>query len=177
MPLPTGTRLFFAKVLRGHPCTASPTVTVPAKGTASVTVTITANAALVDRGLYGGYITFTPQGEGAPVQVVYAGFKGDYQSTQVLTPTANGFPWLASLAGTTYTNQPGGATFTMADTNNHLHTPENLELVQRNLFAWLTCLVDLAPFQHHLSDRAFQFTGSEIQKLGFDFDGGFPHGR
>jgi hypothetical protein len=58
-------------------------------------VTITAPAGLADRGLYGGYIVLTPQ-DGSPLyRVPYAGFKGDYQSIQVLTPTANGFPWLA----------------------------------------------------------------------------------
>jgi len=93
------------------------TLTLGALGTGSVDVTITANAALPDRSLYGGYVTLTPQGAGTKMSVPYGGFKGDYQSTQVLLPTANGFPWLASLAGTTYTNQPAGASFTMADGN------------------------------------------------------------
>ena len=96
---------------------SAPTVLVPAKGTASVTVTVAANATLPDRSLYGGYITLTPGAEGAPINVLYAGFKGDYQSTQVLTPTANGFPWLATLSGTSYTNQPAGATYTMTGGN------------------------------------------------------------
>ena len=49
----------------------------------------------------------------------YAGLSGDYQSIQVLTPTANGFPWLAKLneSGTTFFNQPNGGTFTMAGTD------------------------------------------------------------
>lgn len=93
---------------------SAPTVLVPARGTASVTVTVTANGALPDRSLYGGYVTLTPGADGTPINVLYAGFKGDYQSTQVLTPTANGFPWLAKLVGTSYTNQPTGASFTMA---------------------------------------------------------------
>ena len=74
-------------------------LSVPSRGTATVDVTIAANAALPDRSLYGGYIRFTPVGTGTPMSVPYAGFKGDYQSTVVLTPTANGFPWLAKLAG------------------------------------------------------------------------------
>ncbi|MFY9510467.1 MAG: S8 family serine peptidase, partial [Rubrivivax sp.] len=93
------------------------TLNVPPLGTASVDVTIAANATLPDRSLYGGYVTFTPQGAGTKMSVPYAGFKGDYQSTQVLTPTANGFPWLATLAAGTYTNQPAGATYTLADGN------------------------------------------------------------
>ncbi|MFK4706438.1 minor extracellular serine protease Vpr [Roseateles asaccharophilus] len=92
---------------------SSASVVVPAKGVATVTVTITANPALADRSLYGGYITFTPQTVGSPIQVAYAGFKGDYQSTQVMTPTANGFPWLARLSGTSYQKQAAGASFTM----------------------------------------------------------------
>jgi hypothetical protein len=93
------------------------TLNVPANGSASFTVTITANSSLPDRSLYGGYVTLTPNGGGTKMSVPYGGFKGDYQTTQVLLPTANGFPWLASLAGTSYSNQPAGATFTMADGN------------------------------------------------------------
>jgi minor extracellular serine protease Vpr len=93
------------------------TLNIPALGSASVDVTVTANASLPDRSQYGGWITFTPQGAGTKMSVPYAGFKGDYQTTQVLVPTANGFPWLATLAAGTYTNQPGGATYTMADGN------------------------------------------------------------
>ncbi len=43
----------------------------------------------------------------------YAGFIGDYQSIQVLTPTANGFPWLAQLVGASYSNRPAGETYSM----------------------------------------------------------------
>ena len=91
---------------------------IPPLGTATVDVTISANAALPDRSLYGGYITFKPKGAGTAMSVPYAGMKGDYQSTQVLVPTTNGFPWLASLSAGTYTNQPGGATFTLANGDN-----------------------------------------------------------
>jgi minor extracellular serine protease Vpr len=93
---------------------SAPSITVPAGGSASFEVTITANSTLVDRGIYGGYVVLTPQGGGATYRVPYAGFKGDYQSTQVLTPTTNGFPWLAQLSGDTFFNRPAGATYTMA---------------------------------------------------------------
>jgi hypothetical protein len=79
-----------------------------------VDVTIAAEPTLPDRSIYGGYIVFTPQGGGAVYRVPFAGFKGDYQSTQVLTPTANGFPWLAQLVGSSFFNRPTGATYTMA---------------------------------------------------------------
>jgi minor extracellular serine protease Vpr len=91
---------------------------VPANSSATVDVTVTANAGLVARGIYGGYITLTPQGGGADYRVPFAGFKGDYQSTQVLTPTANGFPWLAHVVGTGFVKLPVGGTYTMVDDNH-----------------------------------------------------------
>lgn len=90
-----------------------PSITVPGNGSASFDVTITANAGLVDRAIYGGYLTLVPQGGGETLRVPYAGFKGDYQTTPVITPTPNGFPWLAQLGGGFYNNRPSGATFTM----------------------------------------------------------------
>lgn len=89
-------------------------VTVPAKGVATVEVTITANSALPDRSLHGGYVTFTPQGAGAALVVPYAGLKGDYQSTQLLRASGSNFPWVASLSGTTLSKCPDtGCTFSM----------------------------------------------------------------
>jgi subtilisin family serine protease len=92
---------------------SAPSVTVPAHGNASVDVTIAPNMGLADKSLFGGYVTFTPTFPGQPLRVPYAGFKGDYQSIQVLAPTANNFPWLAKFNGTTYTNQPAGASYTL----------------------------------------------------------------
>jgi minor extracellular serine protease Vpr len=89
------------------------TLTVPAGGTATVDVTLTPSAGLPDRSQYGGWVVLTPQGGGKAVRVPYAGFKGDYQSIQVLTPTANGFPWLAKLSNGSLFNQPAGATYTL----------------------------------------------------------------
>lgn len=88
-------------------------VVAPANGSATVDVTIAANA-LVERGLYSGYITFTPQGGGAAPRVSYAGLKGDYQTTRVLTPGINGFPWLAQRVGALPINRPNGATYTIS---------------------------------------------------------------
>ena len=87
-------------------------VTVPAGGTATVDVTINP-ATYPMNGQYGGYIEFTPQGGGQVYRVPYAGFVGDYQGIQVLVPTPAGFPWLAKLIGSTFVNQPLGATFSM----------------------------------------------------------------
>jgi hypothetical protein len=46
--------------------------------------------------------------------VPFAGYKGDYQAQKVLTPTANGFPWLASNDGTNLNHvTAAGHVFTM----------------------------------------------------------------
>jgi hypothetical protein len=67
-------------------------VTVPAGGTATVNVTITPNATLRDKSLYGGYVDLTPRGSGVALRVPYVGFFGDYQSLPVLTAANCGMP-------------------------------------------------------------------------------------
>jgi minor extracellular serine protease Vpr len=89
-------------------------VTVAAGGTSTVDATITPATGPVN-GQYGGYIVFTPKGEGQTYRVPFAGFVGDYQGIQVLTPTANGFPWLAQLSGNSYFNCPAGCSYSMQD--------------------------------------------------------------
>jgi subtilisin family serine protease len=92
---------------------SAPSITVPARGTGSFSATITP-ATSPNWGQYGGYIILTEEGgTGRVFRVPYAGFIGDYQSIPVLTPTANGFPWLARLDGDSFVNQPSGATFTL----------------------------------------------------------------
>jgi minor extracellular serine protease Vpr len=92
--LSTGSNTFTPAFFTGFASVAfsAPSVVVPAGGSASVNVTITANPALADLSQYGGYIVFTPQGGGQVYRVPYAGLKGDYQSKPVLVPTAFGFP-------------------------------------------------------------------------------------
>lgn len=117
--LATGPNTFVPAYFAGFATVAfsAPAVTVPAGGTASFTVTITANPGLQDGSLYGGYLVLTPQGDSPALRVPYAGFKGDYQAIEVLKPTPSNFPWLAKLDGTSLVNQPGGATYTMAGTD------------------------------------------------------------
>ncbi len=95
---------------------SSPSVTVPAHAAASVDAIITAPTG-PDKGQYGGYIIFTPQGGGQVYRVPFAGFVGDYQSIQVLAPTANGFPWLSVLYEGSYYKVTGPLdwTYTMVD--------------------------------------------------------------
>ena len=59
-------------------------VTVPAGGSATVDVTVTPSAGLTDRSMYGGYVVLGGS-DGSQFSVPYAGFKGDYQSIQILT--------------------------------------------------------------------------------------------
>jgi subtilisin family serine protease len=93
-------------------------VTVPAHGVATLNATIYA-ATGPQYGQYGGYIVFTPQGGGQVYRVPFAGFVGDYQGIQVLTPTANGFPWLSVLYGGSFykVTGPGDWTYTMLGDN------------------------------------------------------------
>jgi subtilisin family serine protease len=110
----------FAPTFHVAPATvawSAASLTVPAGGTATIDVTISPNSTLADRGLYGGWLVLIPQNGGREVRVPYSGFKGDYQSIRVLAPTANNFPWLARLNGTSLVNQPGGGTYTLQGTD------------------------------------------------------------
>jgi hypothetical protein len=88
------------------------TVIVPPGSDAVVTVTITANSGLADNSLYGGYLVFTPS-SGPALRVPYQGYKGNYFDIQALSPTSNGFPWLAKLNQTSFVKQGSDATFSM----------------------------------------------------------------
>lgn len=87
-------------------------LTVPAGGTASVDVTVTP-ATGPQYGMYGGYVKFTSQDGGQNYSVPYAGFVGDYQSIQAVTPTAYNFPWLAKLANGSYSKCTDSCSFSM----------------------------------------------------------------
>ncbi len=93
---------------------AKPSVTLGPQVDKEVKVVIIPPTA-PDKALYGGWIVFTPHnGEGQVYRVPFAGFVGDYQSIQALAPTANGFPWLAKLIGTSLFKQTAGAVYTLA---------------------------------------------------------------
>jgi subtilisin family serine protease len=90
-------------------------ITVPAGGTASFQVRITANPNLPDSAVYGTYLVFLPQNEveGAMLILVpAAGFKGDYQQLPVFTFP----PFLAFVdeEGNVFI-LPEGQVFTMRD--------------------------------------------------------------
>jgi subtilisin family serine protease len=81
---------------------SAPSIAVPAGGSATVDVTITP-ATGPNKGQYGGYVVLTDASDPAKVfRVPFAGFIGDYQSIQVLTPVFAppfGLPFVAKLSG------------------------------------------------------------------------------
>ena len=99
---------------------SAPSVTIPAHGSATVNVTITADPVEDDiptGGLYGGYLVFTDRADADSVfRVPYAGYKGDYQSI-VAIPTApvigklNGPPFIK--AQQTYVQAAAGHHWTL----------------------------------------------------------------
>ncbi|HZX00608.1 MAG TPA: S8 family serine peptidase [Bacilli bacterium] len=89
------------------------TVTVPAYGSASIEVAIKPDAALESGAIYGGYVVLLEEGSGRALRVPYAGYQGDYQEIEVLTPTVHGFPWLAREVAGSYQAQSDGAVFTL----------------------------------------------------------------
>jgi subtilisin family serine protease len=114
---------------------SSPTVTVGRGDSRSVEVTITPDATLLDKSLYGGYIILTPSAGGGDVlRVPYAGFKGDYQSIQILTPTPAGFPGLGRPDGAGDFDFPvTGGTFTLAHAQQQPNVLYHLDHQARRL--------------------------------------------
>jgi subtilisin family serine protease len=73
------------------------TVRVPAKGTANITVDISAPVDGAPGLIFGGYITFAPTGGGPTLSVPYLGYQGDYQELSALRFNDYGLPWLAMV--------------------------------------------------------------------------------
>lgn len=90
---------------------APATVTVPAKGSATVKVKITAPTdPALNTAIYGGWVTFTAPGA-TTLHIPYAGMVGDYQSVKVLT--GDGLPTLAKYEAGDFTPVTAPTTFTM----------------------------------------------------------------
>ncbi len=96
---------------------STPAVTLGGPHANSETILVTITPPALPAKLFGGYITLTPDDGGTVLRVPYAGYNGDYQEITVLTPTPAGFPWLAKLIGTSFFNQPAGASFTLQGTD------------------------------------------------------------
>jgi minor extracellular serine protease Vpr len=135
--LATGGSTFSPSFLAGFATAtfSAPAVTVPAGGTATVDVSIAPSSGLPDRSQYGGWVVLTPQGGGTALRVPYAGIKGDYQSIQVLVPTATGFPLIGKQTSTGgFVPQPAsGATFTLQSATDIPFVLVHLEHQSREL--------------------------------------------
>jgi len=90
---------------------SAPTVTVGKNKSATVNVTITANADLPFRAIYGGWIVLTDQ-DGTSYRVPYTGFKGDYQAIPVANLPSRRHVARANADGSLAL---GSGTFTFAD--------------------------------------------------------------
>jgi minor extracellular serine protease Vpr len=116
-------------------------LTVPGGGTTSFEVTISPGTGSPDQGLYGGYLSLTPQGGGQALGVPYAGFIGNYQSLPVLTAAGNGLPKLARQTGftsagdftPTYSFPSGTPVYTMQPSTSFGRTFTDVPLVATHL--------------------------------------------
>ncbi|HYF94233.1 MAG TPA: S8 family serine peptidase [Symbiobacteriaceae bacterium] len=77
-------------------------ILVPARGNVTVSVEVSPPSEGPVGMIFGGYITFTPEGDGPVLSVPYMGYKGDYQALATLRYNDYGLPWLAKLVGGTY---------------------------------------------------------------------------
>lgn len=145
-------------------------VTVPANGTAQLTATITANAGLVNGGLYSGFLVFTPQGGGTTLHVPYAGFKGDYQALPMLTAggTSN-YPWLARYTGS-FTKQSAGATFTL-QSGDLPYVVFHLDRPARRITLDLYDAVKGKPYGNVVDSEYFGMNSSATGAFNFYFNG------
>ncbi|MEF2279549.1 S8 family serine peptidase [Deinococcus sp. YIM 134068] len=106
-------------------------VTVPAGGEVELNVVVTPPAGATDKSQYGGYV-YLEGANGSHLEIPYSGFKGDYQSIQVLGNARIGittydFPALYENAtgviypeGATLTELP---TFTFQEIDGYLDNP------------------------------------------------------
>jgi flagellar hook assembly protein FlgD len=69
--------------------------------------------------------------------VGYTGFKGDYQTQPALLPTANNFPWLARIVGTSLVKVANGAVFSLTGTDFPtlvFHVENSVSLLRAEVF-------------------------------------------
>jgi minor extracellular serine protease Vpr len=92
----------FGQFFFGNGFSADPaTITVPAHGSASTTVTIT-EPGWDDFSFYGGHVFFTPtSGSAQQLVVPYAGFVGDYQGVSPIASGNCSLPMLAHVGAST----------------------------------------------------------------------------
>ncbi len=178
--LATGPNTFTPSFLTGASSvsfSADP-VFVPAGGTVSVDVTISPDAALPDRSLYGGYITAIPDDGGLEVRVPFMGFKGDYQGFPVLVPTSATppFPRLTKLVGTAFVAQPSGASYTLQGNDLpwiEFHVDHPVEVVRWEIFDASTGQA----WHRALNERYFPRNSGATSFFRLGWDGLTAHGQ
>jgi minor extracellular serine protease Vpr len=82
----------------------------------SVDVAITPSADLPDKSIYGGYLVVTPN-VGDALRVPYVGFKGDYQSIQILNESQPGLDGSPLFGDGNGVKVPADHAFTLKDTD------------------------------------------------------------
>ncbi len=185
--LATGPNTFVPGFFLGNASVAftAPSITVPAGGTAALDATITANSGLQDKSLYGGYIEFTPQATPLTsvqtLRIPYSGFKGDYQSIQVLTPTIYGLPQLLKSTGANptgaFTLQAGDIPYVFAHFN-HQSRLVRMEAINVATGVNLGRVVDLPYFARNTTVNgyySFGFDGTTTNGSGKAFT--VPNGQ
>ena len=166
----------------------TPSVTIGAGTTKNVQATINPATGPVI-GQYGGYIVFTPSDGGQVYRVPFAGFVGDYQGIQALTPTAYGFPWLAiSLGGSFYgpVTGPGDWVYSMVGEDipyllihfEHQVQLLRVEILKANDNSPLHPVFSTAIYEEYLprnstssSFFAFAWDGTRIHSNGYHGNG------
>jgi hypothetical protein len=132
-------------------------VTVEPGNSATVTATIYPPD-YPDTSIYGGYIVFSPQGGGQEYTVPFAGYVGDYQGIQALTPSAYGFPWLAiSLGGSFYGPVEGPADWVYSMVGEDvpyvlIHFDHQVELLKVQIFN----AADMSPLHPKFSTAIYE---------------------
>jgi subtilisin family serine protease len=140
---------------------------VPVRAHARVTfdVRIAPDPGLSEGAVYGGYLVATPDDGTAPLRVPYAGYKGDYQAVPAMTPTLQGYPWLARQIGLTagaihpvYAQEAAGAVFTLAPKDFGSRTAADVPVVLIHLhnFARRVRVDVLRPGQRHSLGEALR---------------------
>jgi subtilisin family serine protease len=161
-----------------------PSVTVQPGESATVVATI--YNGYWDYITFGGYIVFTPQGDGQSYSVPFAGVGGDYQAIQVLTPTAYGFPTLGwTPDGVNFGFAGEGDVFTLEGFDLPyllVHLDHQAELMRVEIFTAegksLHPVFSTAIYEEYLPRNssangffAFAWDGSRIHSNGYNGNG------
>ncbi|MBE0686058.1 MAG: S8 family serine peptidase [Anaerolineaceae bacterium] len=162
----------------------SPIITVRSNKTVKLNLTITPATGPVNA-QYGGYIELTPQGGGQVYRVPFAGFVGDYQGIQAVTPTLYGFPWLSLLYEGSYYQftEPGDWVYSMQGDDvpyllvhfDHQVEVFRVEIIQAMSGQLIHPVFNAAIYEEYLPRNstatgffAFAWDGTRLQSNGYN---------